>query len=78
MSKNKKEINISEVTILGQKAPQSIAIIPEPIRPQISFDMWWATKNLPEKLKGAIQSHMTKRGFTESQRFEEGLKDFGL
>ena len=79
MAKNKlKDSDIAEVEVVGVEKPIEPEILPEPIKPAITFEQWWATKSLPEKHKAVIQKHMEKKGFIESQSFEQGLKDFGL
>lgn len=66
------------VNIPDMEEDKAPAIKAEPIKRQLSFEQWWASKQLPAHLFEPLQTHMTKKGFVASQDFEAGLKNFGL
>ena len=74
----KKKPNNMEVT----EAKPSQGSLPPRNEPAVSFDAWWAVTQrkygLKSVMKTAIKRHFKSRGFLESKKFNEGLKDFGL
>ena len=71
-----------EVTIVGQEeVPVQAEQQAAPVKPDISFDQWWAQAQNQYKfkpaLKKAVECHFKARGFMESKDFEKGLRDFG-
>jgi hypothetical protein len=71
-----------ELMIVGQEQPAQSASLPEPIMPRMEYDAWWLLTqrrlNLQPTLKVALKKHFQARGFLESGRYDDGLRDFGI
>jgi hypothetical protein len=73
---------LKEIRIVGQQEPIVKAEPPAEIKSEITFDQWWimvlGAKKLKSELKTAIRKHFEARGFMQSKKFDDGLKDFGF
>lgn len=71
-----------EVLIVGQQKPTIPIELPDPIVPKMEYEAWWLITqrrlNLSPSLKEALKRHFKARGFLESGRYDDGLKDFGI
>jgi hypothetical protein len=82
---SRKDKDNSEVVIVGtqenQASKQVAQKLPSRAQPVMSFDTWWMTAQytykLASHLKKAVYNHFKARGFLESRRYDEGIKDFG-
>lgn len=79
----RKDNKNSDVTIVGSEQPISAkpAALPKRNQPVLTFDAWWMlaqnTYKLALHLKEPVYKHFKARGFLESKKFDEGLRDFG-
>ncbi len=72
-----------EVRILGQdEVVQTKDVLPEPIKPKLTYEAWWVLAQRKYNLKPVMQEvlfkHFKARGFLESGDFESGISDYGL
>lgn len=77
-----KKDNRKELTIVGQQSAVINEELPEPAIPRMEYDAWWLLTqrrlNLSSSLKEALRRHFRARGFLDSGKYDDGLKDFGI
>jgi hypothetical protein len=79
----KKKEQLPKPIIVGEQKEEAVVTsAPKLQSPSITFEEWWAiTKvkyNLQDMLKHALYIHFKAKGYLESKKFDEGLKDFGI
>ncbi len=72
-----------ELEIVGETEKRTVnKKLPPKKLPQLSFDAWWMRTQkkygFGSEMKEVVFKHFKARGFLKSNKFDEGLKDFGL
>lgn len=82
MAKIKKLENKDSVRIDQDPIPAGHFIENKPTTTYASFDEFWfkvkKEKNIPDSYKGPVMAHFKAMGFDRPDRFEAGLKHFGI
>lgn len=81
---NSKKKKTPDLVVVGQKTEEKAArpASRKPIDIPLSFDAWWlqiqSEHKLRPELKNSVKRHFEAKGFLDSKKFNDGLRDFGF
>jgi len=69
--------------IVGESKKKTVnKKLPSRVMPQLTFDSWWMQTQkrhgFKNDIKEVVFKHFRARGFLDSKKFDDGLKDFGI